>query len=173
MPQIVNVALYDRDNFSRGNSRKVFGFEAFHWGIIISPEKSTGHDCSLFEATNANTIDPTTFRMIWTGSSTRKPNVDPVLCRKLLRQVVIGRIPDEMPASEIHQLFCGVPMPVKNTHPQQSCVTWTEDAIRALQLRGWATRFNLAQFKDYALGFADERIKGQESKLPPVVQYDV
>ncbi len=52
--QLIAVSLDDRDTFSRGNSRKLFGYEAFHWGIIIMPETSLGGTCQAFDATDAS-----------------------------------------------------------------------------------------------------------------------
>ncbi|GAB0137871.1 hypothetical protein EsDP_00006124 [Epichloe bromicola] len=63
MTQLVTIALYSRDHFSRGNARQIFGHEAYHWGIVIMPQRSQGRDCQAFEATDASDIDPVTFRM--------------------------------------------------------------------------------------------------------------
>lgn len=174
MPQIVTVALYDRDNFSRGNTRQVFGYEAFHWGIVLTPEVSQGRDCASYEATDANTLDPVTFRMNNPSMNwwfRERKNINPTLSTKIIGRIVVGRVPDGVSGSEISELFKNVPLPIKNTDPQQSCVTWTMDAVQALQDKGWARGFDLAQFKDFALAFADERLKGAESKQAEVIQY--
>ncbi|EQL01878.1 hypothetical protein OCS_02402 [Ophiocordyceps sinensis CO18] len=63
MVRLVTVALYDRGQFSRGNARRVFGHEAYHWGMIIMPRISQGRDCQVFEATDASEIDPVTLRL--------------------------------------------------------------------------------------------------------------
>ncbi|PNY27572.1 Uncharacterized protein TCAP_02502 [Tolypocladium capitatum] len=176
MTQLVAVALYSRDHFSRGNARRIFGYEAYHWGILIMPQKSQGRDCQAFEATDASNIDPVTFRMTnptmdWRFRATE--NVDPTLSAKLLGRIVIGQVPDGVSSAELRDFFESVPLPVKNTHPQQSCVTWAVDAIRSLQSQGWVWKFELDRFKDMALSYADERMKGLDSTEPSVKHYSI
>ncbi|KAJ4265309.1 hypothetical protein NW762_004594 [Fusarium torreyae] len=137
------------------------------------PEDSHGRDCHAFDATDASEIDPVTFRMNnptmdWFFRS--KINIDPMLSSKLLGRIVIGQIPDERSGEELSNFFERVRLPVKNTHPQQSCVTWVIDAIGALQQQGWAPAFNLDQFKEWALSYADERMKKSGSR-EPIVRY--
>jgi hypothetical protein len=57
--------------------------------------------------------------------------------------------------------------------PQQSCVTWVVNAIRALQKQGWAWEFELDQFKDWALSYADERMRGSDSRESSVKNYNL
>lgn len=176
MVQLVAVALYHRDHFSRGNARRIFGYEAYHWAIIVMPQVSQGRDCSAFDATDASEIDPVTFRMRnptmdWWFRV--KENVDPALSAKLLGRIVIGQLPDGMSSAELRDFFGRVRLPGKNTNPQQSCVTWAVDAIRALQRQGWVGEFELDQFKDWALSYADDRMKGRDSREPSVRYYNV
>ncbi|KID87956.1 hypothetical protein MAJ_10761, partial [Metarhizium majus ARSEF 297] len=176
MADLVTVALYHRDHFSQGNARRAFGYEAYHWGILIMPQTSQGQDCHVFDATDASDIDPVTFRMKnptmdwWFRSKT---DADPALGTKLIGRIVIGNVPDEVSKTELEGFFGKVPLPVKNTHPQQSCVTWVEDAIRTLQEEGWVREFDIHRFKDWALSYADERMKGEDSAEPPVQYYSV
>ncbi|RSL63552.1 hypothetical protein CEP54_005151 [Fusarium duplospermum] len=140
MTQLVALALHHRDNFSRGRSRKVFGYEAYHWGIIVMPEPSEGQDCYAYDATDASEIDPVTFRMNNPSMDwwfRVKENIDPTLSTKLIGRIVIGQVPDGVSSADLRSLFERVDLPVKNRHPQQSCVTWTLNAIQALQRQGW------------------------------------
>ncbi|KAH6877134.1 hypothetical protein B0T10DRAFT_497093 [Thelonectria olida] len=176
MPQQVAVALYHRDRFSHRNARQTFGYEAYHWGIIVVPEISRGQDCHCFEATDTSEIDPVTFRMTnptmdWWFRV--KENVDPSPTDKYLGCIVIGQISDEVSSTALRDFFEKVPLPVKNTNPQQSCMTWAVDAIRALRRQGWAREFDIDQFKDWALSYADERMKGSDSREPSVKYYNV
>ncbi|KAH7262794.1 hypothetical protein BKA59DRAFT_39470 [Fusarium tricinctum] len=176
MSRLITLALYDRDNFSRGNARRTFGYEAYHWGIIIMPEGSQERDCIAFEATDASTIDPVTFRMnnpTMDWFMRRKDESDPEFGTKLLGCIIIGQVPDAISNAQLEALFGTVPLPVKNTHPQQSCVTWAIDAIRVLQKQGWASQFELNGFKDWALYYADERIKTGLSREPEIAYYRV
>ncbi|KAK4153917.1 hypothetical protein C8A00DRAFT_14897, partial [Chaetomidium leptoderma] len=176
MARLVTVALYHRGDFSRGHMRGVFGYEAYHWGILVTPEVSQGRDCYSFDATDASEIDPVTFSlrnptMDWWFRG--RDHVDPALSSKLLGRIVIGQVPDEVLNTELRDFFKQVPLPVRNKDPQQSCVTWVVNAIRALQMQGWAGEFELDQFKDWALSYADDRMRGLDSKEPKVAHYSV
>ncbi|KAG6040779.1 hypothetical protein E4U41_007048 [Claviceps citrina] len=102
--------------------------------------------------------------------------VDPMLSNKLLGSIVVGEMPEDISFEELKAFFHQVPPPVKNTHPQQSCVTWALDAIRSMQKQGWAWEFDVEQFKDTALSCGDEiynRIRVQPTKAgeKPVKYY--
>lgn len=170
---LIALALCHRDNLSRGNSRRVFGYEAYHWGLVFLPSSTPEPDATTstnttntnttsfsFDATDASDIDPVTFRL-------RNPTMDWWLRAeanapphpKLIGQLAVGTLPAE--AAEFEQLkalFEEVPLPVKNTHPQQSCVTWAVVAVGRMQTRGWVPPFDLAAFKDAALAYADARM---------------
>ncbi|KAG8411440.1 hypothetical protein J3458_015499 [Metarhizium acridum] len=174
MPRVVTVALYHRDHLSKGHFRRVFGYEAYHWGIIVMPETSQGRDCNAYEATDASEINPITFRMNnphmdWWFCE--KEHIDPELSSKLIGRIIIGQIPENVSDPQLHDFFFSVPLPVKNTNPQQSCVTWTVDAILALQEQNWAWKFDIEPFKDWALAYADERMNGPSSRQPKVATY--
>jgi hypothetical protein len=176
--QLVAVVLSDRGDFSRGNRRKVFKYEAYHWGIIILPEQPD-HDgpvCQTFEATDAAEIDPVTFRlnnpaMVWWFR--HRDAVDIETSPQILGCIIVGRVPEAVTDNELRDVFERITLPAKNTEPQQSCVTWAVDAIRDLQARCWIDDFELGQFKDWALGYADERMKGSESREPKLKKYSV
>lgn len=130
--------------------RSVFGYETYHWAIIVIPEQSQGRNCWTFEATDAATIDPVTFRldnpsMAWRLKA--QHNADPDLSSKLLGIVIVGQTPDSLSYPEMMGIMTDVPLPVKNKDPQQSCVTWVENAIRTLQSRGWIRAFDVNHFK--------------------------
>ena len=155
--------------------RQVFGYEAYHWAMLFVPEQSEGRDHWVFEATDATEIDPVTFRM---NNPTMdwwfryKLDADPELSSKILGIIILGQTPDGLSFDEMKDILSGVPMPVRNMNPQQSCVTWVENAIRTLQGRGWISEFDMDQFKDWALDYGDERMKGAEnSRQPKIVQY--
>ncbi|OAA43643.1 hypothetical protein NOR_04218 [Metarhizium rileyi] len=138
------------------------------------PQQSRGRDCISFEATDASTIEPVTFRvsnptMDWWFRV--REDIDPEKSSKLLGRIVIGQLPHGVSIAELRGLLERVPLPVKNTHPQQSCVTWAMDVIRTLQGEGWVWDFELDPFKDSALSYADERLKGSTSREQKVKYY--
>lgn len=174
MSQLITVGLFDRGHFSRGNSRRVFRFEAYHWGILVMPTEATpAADCQAFEATDVSEIDPATFRMNnptmdWWFRPKKAIGVEGAA--KLLGRVVVGQVPeDEAGHDALDAFFRAVPLPVKNTDPQQSCVTWTVDAIRNLQDAGWVPFFDIDNFKSWTLAYGDQRIQGTG---PEVTRYD-
>ncbi|KAF7558418.1 hypothetical protein G7046_g5738 [Stylonectria norvegica] len=148
MVQLIALALYDRGQLSVGNARRILGYEAYHWGIIVMPEPSQGQDCDVFEATDASEIDPVTFRMT-------NPSMDWWFRVKGPDDPGLS---DQLSATELKAFFEEVRLPVKNIDPQQSCVTWVEDAISTLQRQGWVRDFELVRFKQWALSYADERM---------------
>ncbi|KAM3523983.1 hypothetical protein NHJ13051_004786 [Beauveria bassiana] len=175
MAQLVTLTLYDRGDLSQGRMRSVFGHKAYHWGVLIVPkEKRPGRVAHAFEATDASVIDPVTFRMTNPSMEWRynaRLGVDPELSHKLLGQLVVGEIPDGAAPKALDTFFAAVPLPVRNTEPQQGCVTWSINALRALQKRGWAWDFDLDVFKDDALAYADDRIKGMDATEPKLKYY--
>ncbi|CAJ0538851.1 Ff.00g067590.m01.CDS01 [Fusarium sp. VM40] len=178
MVQLVAVALYHRNHFSLGNARQAFGYEAYHWSIMVMPDVAQGDDevCHLFDATDTSAINPHTFRMNnpkmewWYRSQI---DINPRMNMKLLGRVVFGQIPDDISSAELDEFFHSIPLPVKNTYPQQSSVSWAIDAICAIQKQGWAPAFDLRKFKDFALAYGDERMRGSESEELDVKHFDV
>ncbi len=165
----IGVGLYHRDHLSHGRSRKIYCYEAFHWGVVALPKGSKGRDSQTFEATDSNEIDPVTLRMTNPSLEWRfkaKDNVIPTLSSKLQGVILITQLPHEMSFEELKSFFGKVPMPMKNQDPQQSCVTWVVNAVKLMQSEGWVQEFDLDQFKDYALAYADERIKGDAAQEP-------
>ncbi|OAA63951.1 hypothetical protein ISF_04660 [Cordyceps fumosorosea ARSEF 2679] len=189
---LVTLALYHRDTLSRGNSRRIFGYEAYHWGLLLMSSSSSSSSTTAatppdsplysFDATDASDIDPVTFRL-------RNPSMDwwlraeapPAPNPKLIGQLVVGTIaadalPNDTAAEDnefqrLRAFFQTVPLPVKNTHPQQSCVTWAVAALAEMQTRGWVRPdVDLPAFQDAALAYADARM-GENATEPPVKEY--
>ncbi|KAJ4122764.1 hypothetical protein NW768_010207 [Fusarium equiseti] len=175
MVQLVTVALHHRDHFSVGNARRVFDKQAYHWSIMIIPSPGEAENVHSFDATDASHINPVTFRMNnptmdwWFRSEL---DITPQRHEKLLGRIVIGEIPEDVSGEELGEFFQGIPLPVKNTDPQQSSVTWINDAIRALQEKGWAMEFDLDLFKAFAVSYADERMKGAEAEDPELKYFE-
>lgn len=120
MTRLVTVALYHRDHHSEGRSRQIFGYDAYHWGIIVMPESSKDRDCNTYEATDLSEMDPITFRiknprMDWWYRE--KENINPELGSKLIGRIVFGQIPEHVLNPELHEFFTSIPLPVKNTNP--------------------------------------------------------
>ena len=163
----VCVALFVREPYSYGRHRQIFGYEAYHWAIMVVYSQGTTEFCDAYEATDASEIDPVTWRMNnpdmdwWIRTRTESKLL---LSSKLLGRLVIGTIADGTSRSDLGELFSQVPKPVKNTDPQQSCVTWVVDAIQALQDRGLVEPFDIGKLKDQALFYADRRMAKEESR---------
>ncbi|KAF4336052.1 serine threonine kinase [Fusarium beomiforme] len=168
MVQQVAVALYDRGDFFRGDKRLVFGYEAYHWGIVILPETQQEREHHAFSATDVVEINPVTFRMHnptmswWLRS---EENINPGESSKPLGCIIIGEIPDDITFAQLDEFFNCISLPVKNTHPQQSCVTWIMAAIQALQRENWIPQFELDEFKDWAVSYADERMTDLNTEI--------
>jgi hypothetical protein len=155
------VALYKRIPHSFGRNRQIFGYEAYHWGILVLSHGSSGVVWDAYDATDKSEVDKVTWRMTnpemnWFFRGLA--NVNPENSSKYLGCIVIGAVEDTISRSALESFFKEIPVPVKNTHPQQSCVTWVTDAIQALQTRGFAEAFDIGEFKDQALAYADRRL---------------
>ena len=159
----IAVGLYHRDQYSLPEKRHIYGYEAYHWSILITPPISQGQDCQEYDATDSSEVDPITLRlnnptMDWWFRA--KPDVDPQSNIKMLGRVVIGQAPAEVSRSDLGDLFQQVPLPIKNQDPQQSCVTWVTNAIISLQEKKWVqTReaIDVEEFKRWALAYANKR----------------
>lgn len=174
MPQLIAVALYHRDHFSKGNARRTFGYMGYHWTIVIMPREGDKGDRYVFDATDASYIDPATFRLTNPAMDWRfrvQEGENPALAAKLLGHLVIGQVPDGVSLDELDHFFSTVPLPVKDSNPQESCVTWVLGAIEALQQRGWVSDFELGRLKDTALSYADERLKDEDAREADVRHY--
>ncbi|KAM5349316.1 hypothetical protein ACJ41O_005823 [Fusarium nematophilum] len=156
------VTLHHRDEFSLGDHRQNLCYEAYHWGIMIMPKTSKGSDCNAYDASDASDIDPETRQLRNTNLEwwfRAKRGVNPERSGRLLGRIVIGKIPNNISDHAVEDLLRGIPLPVKNAHPPQSCVTWTLNAIVALQDAGLAWSFDLDKFRDWALAYADQCLK--------------
>ncbi|KAK0388002.1 hypothetical protein NLU13_4246 [Sarocladium strictum] len=168
MSRLIAVALYHRDHFSQGSARRAFGPGAYHWAIVVmSPEGEAG-DRRVFDATDASNIDPTTFRLInpamdwWFRAQETE---DPSLAAKLMGHLIIGEVPLDVPMDELKHFFAKVPLPVKDSDPQENSVTWVAKAIQALQRQGWVPELDLEQLKSSAVAYADERLRSEPREL--------
>ncbi|KAH9987338.1 hypothetical protein F4779DRAFT_285834 [Xylariaceae sp. FL0662B] len=152
------VALYDRGQWSRGRQRQVQGLMAYHWGILVKPEQSTGPDCWSFEATDDNILDTTTYRynnptMDWWFKN--RSDADPMRSSRLVVLVKIGQTPEGLSFEGMKDILKTVPMPLRHQVEQQSCVTWVENAISTLQSYGYVPEFAIPAFMERAIGHAD------------------
>lgn len=163
----VCVALFVREPYSYGRHRQIFGYEAYHWAIMVVYNQGSKKLCDAYEATDASEIDPVTWRMNnpdmdwWIRTRTESKLL---LSSKLLGRLVVGIVADGTSRSDLQELFSRVPKPVKNTDPQQSCVTWAADAIQALQNRGLVGEFDIGKLKDQALSYADRRMANEDPR---------
>ncbi|OAQ98118.1 hypothetical protein LLEC1_06629 [Akanthomyces lecanii] len=153
------------------------------WGVLVVPKqpasapdrKAPGRKAHAFEATDASEIDSATFRMTnpsmdWWYRARLHVNAE--LSLRFLGQLVVGEIPEGDGSPEALKLFFGkVPLPIKNTDPQQGCVTWSISAVEAMQKEDWVRAFDLEAFKDDALAYADDRIKGEKATEPKLKYY--
>ncbi|OAR00394.1 hypothetical protein LLEC1_06872 [Akanthomyces lecanii] len=181
---LVTLALYHRDSLSHGSSRRIFGYEAYHWGLLFTPTSAIPAAAAAplysFDATDASDIDPVTFRlgnpsMDWWLRAETRPAPNP----KLLGQLIVGTLPsddDNLAGGDggwfgrLEAVLEEVPLPEKNTHPQQSCVTWAVAAVGRMQAQGWVPAFDLQVFKDAALAYADARLK-EDAAEPALKEY--
>ncbi|KAL7918251.1 hypothetical protein ACQKWADRAFT_249366 [Trichoderma austrokoningii] len=167
----IAVALYRRDPYSSDpKERQFYGHAAYHWGILIVLPDG-GYDA--YAATDRNEIDWEKGRQEnasgdWWFYARR--GVDPKRSGKLLGSIIIGTAPSTTKRDDFELFLRQVPLPIKNMHPQQDCVTWIGNAIRKLRDEHYAADFKVGKFLDWALLYADQRLWHSE-ETKEVVDY--
>lgn len=154
----IAVAFYRRDPISGDpRKRKIYQHESYHWGILIRH----GGVYDAYDATDRNNIDPVTWRqenptLDWWFNSV--PGVNPDKSGRYLGHMFIGAVPSDKSRDDAKALLAQVPMPIRHQHPQQSCVTWVANAIRAFQEVHWVADLNVQDVLDWGLSYADQRL---------------
>lgn len=168
----IAVALYRRDPISSDpRRREIYKHEAYHWGILI---KTSGRYYDAYDATDRNAIDPITFRQEnpqgdWWFHA--RQDVDLSHSGKILGYIVIGTVPSAQTRNGVKLFLEEVPLPKKNSNPQESCVTWVGNAIRKFRDAHCVADFRIGTFLDWALMYADQRLRYPE-ETEEVVHYN-
>lgn len=137
-------------------------FNAYHWGILITPKTFKGAECQTYDVSDAFRLDPKASRDMnperkWYFRV--KTNVDPIKEPALLGRIVIGKLANKVTDDEIEDVLSKVPLPDEDKARGESCVTWCLNAVEALQGAGFVKRFDIEAFKTVALEKADYFIK--------------
>ena len=61
---------------------------------------------------------------------------------------MIGKLPPDVSQAQVGEVLAATPLP--REAQTGTCRTWTEEAVRRLQIRSWAEQFDVKQFTDYA-----------------------
>ncbi|KAL2751851.1 hypothetical protein ACRALDRAFT_1078301 [Sodiomyces alcalophilus JCM 7366] len=170
-PMQIAVALYRRDPISGDpRKRKIYQHESYHWGVLIIQ----GKVYDAYDATDRNNLDPVTWTqenptLGWWFKANR--GIDPDKSRKYLGNVIIGTVPSDKSRDDVHAFLKQVPLPIRHQNPQQSCVTWVANAIRAFREAQWLDDMNVEEFLDWTLDYADRRLANAH-ETPRVVYYE-
>ncbi|RJE23507.1 hypothetical protein PHISCL_04176 [Aspergillus sclerotialis] len=154
----IQVAIYHRGALSLSDNRSILGPAAFHWGFIITPKHPHNLDCQAYDVSDGVSLDPVSGEDLnpdrnWLFRS--KSNVDIFHHDRLIGRILIGKVPSWVPRERLERILKEVKMPVRGVEPAQNCVSWTMDAIQALQDKGVLGRFDRGVFLERALAFAD------------------
>jgi len=158
----VTVSLCHRGRLSLGENRIKLVYNAYHWGILITPKTFEGAKCQSYDVSDAFHLDPETSqdmnpdRKWYFGAKT---NVDPSKEPALLGRIVIGKLANRVTDEEIKDVLSIVLLPDEDKAKGESCVTWCLNAVEALQSAGYVSRFDIEAFKTMALEKADDFIK--------------
>lgn len=150
----VFVSIHYRGALSLGENRQRLGYAAYHWGILILPKVYEERDCYSFDVSDAARPDPET-RIDYNPNHDWIFRSNPTVSGNLLGLIMIGKLPNETDISEIRTLLKSIPLPQKNTTPEQNCVTWAISAIQALQGNGFSEQFDINKFMESGIEFAD------------------
>lgn len=162
----VFITWHHRHEFSIGENRQRFGSAAYHWGVLISPKKSVTRDCYAYDVSDGPHPDPMTGvdhnpNRDWVFRA--KPNVNPMLSGHLLGRIMIGKVPRSVTHAEIQTCLESIPLPRKGVLPEENCVSWVKSAVRRLQEKGLAERFDIDRLVADSLAFADQRMESPNS----------
>ncbi|KFY38026.1 hypothetical protein V494_04541 [Pseudogymnoascus sp. VKM F-4513 (FW-928)] len=163
----VFVSIYHRGLLSLGENRQQLGYAAYHWGILISPKAYKEQNCYTFDVSDAARPDPET-RVDHNPNHEWVFRSNPTVSGSVVCLIMIGKLPNGVEISEIRTCLQSIPVPQKNATPEQNCVTWAMAAVQALQDNGYAEKFEINQFMDAGIEFADETL-ADKSGTPATV----
>lgn len=169
------ITLHPRGKNSLGENRTRLGYSAYHWGILISPKNKVTHPTSAsqsptspsalhthFDVTDSLYADPVTGEVKENWRFRERGSPDPVMAFQILARVFVGKLdPAWGEADGVREKLSGIELPRKGVQGE-SCVSWAREAIGVLKKLGTLQAdFDIAQFMDTALRFADEILKGK------------
>ena len=73
----------------------------------------------------------------------------------LLLMVEIGKVPHECTKGEVAEPVSAVLLPMKDMTPRQSRVSWTREAVEALQKAGTMATFDVGRFMNQVIEVRD------------------
>ncbi|KAK7698856.1 hypothetical protein SLS57_012499 [Botryosphaeria dothidea] len=156
----VVIAVYHRDQESLGPNRQRLGHAAYHWAILIIPKSGGGPVCWAFDVTNGakpatglNTQDLNPHGDWWYRSRT---DADKERSSHLLAMAMIGKLPPGVFFGDVDSVLRQLPVPQRHQIPEENCVSWTRDAIRALERAGYSENLSVEHVMNSGLRFADE-----------------
>ncbi|KAI9846284.1 MAG: hypothetical protein M1838_001343 [Thelocarpon superellum] len=139
----------------------------YRWAIMVVPKDTKGRRCHMYElvpkaplSSSASSappqIDqPPDHNAAFTFRATK--HVDLRTDPRLLRMVLIGKLPGGVLYSELEDLLAALPTPQHDKVPERNNVSWTVAAILALQGAGYADEFDVNDLMAFALKAADEK----------------
>lgn len=95
--------------------------------------------------------------------------INPVLNSRLLRMIMIGRVPSDVTQKAIRASLQLVALPIKGAVSVQDRGTWIQNAVRKLQDRpsGPAEQSDTERFIQNALTLADQRMETPKLQQSP------
>lgn len=147
------VALYTRQGISADPSqRALFQYASYHWAIYVEAKHNKGTGQS-FDVTYTDHYTNIPGSGGWRYRYGER--VSTVNSRSILGLLMIGKLPPGITATQVDDLLGSIPLPLDGQDPVQNCVSWTNQAILALQQQAWAEQFDVKIFMDRALAQAD------------------
>ncbi|RDW74430.1 uncharacterized protein DSM5745_07092 [Aspergillus mulundensis] len=182
----ISITLHPRGKNSIGENRARLKYSAFHWGVLISPKHASqpsgvGEHVSAhvhFDVTDSIYVDPVTGESSDAWRFRVRRSTDPVGEFRILGRVEVGKVPllssgsgsgsrsgsgvgfEEL-VERVRERLGAIPLPRKEFRQEENCVSWTRAAIGGLGEMGvlglgLGEGFEIEEFMDVALGFADE-----------------
>lgn len=180
----VCIEVFHRDEqtlleIQRQNPQGMEIYRRYHWAILIRPKdtkklaQSASFDITdgVRQAPDRNQdLNPT--RDWWFRVKT---GANPLLTGRFLVAVCIGKLPKGVTMDEIENLLSEVPLPRKDTNPEQRCSYWTAMAVMKLQKAGFVVDKDVKAIMNAVLKAGDHVFKNgapsnAEDRFPDISQ---
>lgn len=164
----VFLEAFHRDEKSLGDDNRLqLGQAIYHWAILIRPKDyDENTERRSFDVTDAvrldglgNNLNPD---FNWWFRD-REP-INPLKTTHFLGAVMIGKLPGNAGVEDVRNVLVRVPLPEKGQTPEQNCVTWSRQAILALQQTGYAESIDVDEIMNAAMTLARVTMKSGRPK---------
>jgi hypothetical protein len=155
------IELFHRDEISLDQSNwDRLGWAIFHWAILVRPKDIKQIKKSVsFDVTDGIKLDSVNRRNLNPSGDwyfRARNNVNPLDSGHFLGAIEVAKLPKNVTIEELHSFMSQLPLPEKNQDPEQNCVTWVYEALKALGRAGYVPEQDAQEVMNKAMALARE-----------------